>query len=152
MRLAEKLILEELSSRGKGLQKSLKTLSVGELVSMIRKQLNMSQKDLAKRAKVPQPTVSNLERSKKQPNLTTLRKILDALFCDLVVVPVLREPVETLLLKRARQKAEKRVRYLQGSMNLEKQEPDPQWTQELIRKETEELLHSHKLWEDDEKI
>ena len=151
MRSSEKLIIEELFKRGKGIQGALKGLIIGELVSMIRKQFNMSQRDLARRAKIPQSMVSNLERAKKQPNLATLRKIMDALFCDLLIIPVLREPIQTLLCKIARKKAEKRVRYLQGSMNLEKQEPDSRLTQELIRKETESLLNSKKLWDEDEK-
>ncbi len=152
MRISEKLIVEELAKVGAELQRALKGLSINQLVSMIRKQLKMSQKVLAIRAKVPQSTISNLERSKKQPNLATLRKIMDALFCDLLIVPMLREPVETLLIKTARQKAEKRVRYLIGSMNLEKQEPDSQLIQELIKKEIEELINSPKLWAIDDKI
>jgi transcriptional regulator with XRE-family HTH domain len=152
MRLSEKILMEEASKIGEMLRAALKGLTIGELVSMIRRQLKMSQKVLARRAKVPQSTISNLERSKKQPNLATLTKVLNALFCDLLVVPIMKESFEALLFKQARQKAEKRVRYLRGSMNLEKQEPDKQLIEELVKKETEELLHSSKLWEEDEKI
>ena len=84
--------------------------------------------------------------------MATLRKIMDALFCDLLIVPVLRGSLETLLLKQARKKAEKRVRYLRGSMNLEKQEPDALLIEALVKKEAEELLRSPKLWDEDEKI
>lgn len=152
MRLSEKLVVEEVSRAGRKLQAALRGLAIGELVSMIRKQLKMSQRVLAMRARVLQSTISNLERSKKQPNLATLKKIMDALFCDLLIVPILRGSVEALLLKQARQKAEKRVRYLRGSMNLEKQEPDALLIEELVKKETEELLRSPKLWDEDEKI
>jgi transcriptional regulator with XRE-family HTH domain len=152
MRLSEKLLLEEVSRIGKKLQTALKGLAVGELISITRKQLKMSQRTLAMRAKVPQSTISNLEKSKKQPNLATLRKIIDALFCDLLIVPVLKGSVDALLLKRARQKAEKRVRYLRGSMNLEKQEPDALLIEALVKKEAEELMRSSNLWDEDEKI
>jgi transcriptional regulator with XRE-family HTH domain len=152
MRLSEKLVIEELASLGENLRKALKGLAIGELVALIRRQLKMSQRVLAARAKIPQSTVSNLERLKKQPNIATLRKILDALFCDLMIVPVLRESVETILFKVAQKRAEKRVRYLLGSMNLEEQEPDSKLVREMVKKETQELLNSSKLWDEDEKI
>ena len=57
------------------------------------------------------------------------------------------ESIENLLLQQARKKAEKRVRYLRGSMNLEKQEPDAKFIEELIKNETEEIVRSSKLWE-----
>jgi transcriptional regulator with XRE-family HTH domain len=152
MRLSEKIIIENASRAGEKLRAALKGLAIGELVSMIRRQLKMSQKVLARRAKVPQYMISNLERSKKQPNLATLKKILEALFCDLLIVPIMEESFETLIVRQARQKAEKRVRYLRGTMNLEKQEPDQQLIEEIVKKEIEELLHSPKLWEEDEKV
>ena len=57
------------------------------------------------------------------------------------------ESIENLLLQQARKKAEKRVRYLRGSMNLEKQEPDAKFIEELIKNETEEIVRSSKLWD-----
>ena len=123
----------------------LKGLTLGELIAMIRNQLKMSQRVLAKRAGVPQSTISNLEKSKKQPNLATLKKVFQALFCDLLIIPVMDESIENLLLQQARKKAEKRVRYLRGSMNLEKQEPDAKFIEELIKNETEEIVGFSKL-------
>lgn len=148
MKLSEKLILEEISEAGTELRLLLRGLSIGQLIAMTRKQLKMSQRALAKRAKVPQPAISNLEQSKGQPNLATLRKILDALFCDLILVPVLRESPEALCKKQARKKAEKRVRYLKGTMSLEKQDPGERLLEELIKEETENLLKSPKLWDE----
>ncbi len=152
MKISEKLILEEISKRGKELYLLLKGLTVGQMVALIRKQFKMSQRILAKRARVPQSTISNLEQSKKQPNLATLKKILEALFCDLVLVPILREPIEVLRRKQARKKAEKHIRYLKGTMSLEKQEPDSRLLEELIKEETEELFKSNNLWELDENV
>lgn len=150
MKAAEKLLLEEISKNGKELRHLLRGLSIGELIALIRKQLKMSQKILAKRAKIPQSTVSNLERSKKQPNLTTLQKVLNALDCDLIFVPLLRQPIDVLLRIQARKRAEKSIRYLKGTMSLEKQEPDSRFFDEILQEEIDKLLRSNKLWEDDE--
>lgn len=147
MKNSEKIIVNEVRAAGYELRHILKGLTLGELIAMIRNQLKMSQRVLAKRAGVPQSTISNLEKSKKQPNLATLKKVFQALFCDLLIIPVMDESIENLLLQQARKKAEKRVRYLRGSMNLEKQEPDAKFIEELIKNETEEIVRSSKLWE-----
>ena len=65
MRLSEKLLIEEVSRVGRKLQASLRGLAIGELVSTIRKQLKMSQRVLALRARVPQSTISNLREIEK---------------------------------------------------------------------------------------
>ncbi len=149
MKSSEKIIINEVATAGYELRRVLKGLTLGELIAMIRNQLKMSQRVLAKRAKVPQSTISNLEKSKKQPNLATLKKVFQALFCDLIIIPVMDESIENLLLQQARKKAEKRVRYLRGSMNLEKQEPDAKFIEELIKNETEEIVRSCKLWKNE---
>ena len=149
MKNSEKIIVNEVSAAGYQLQRILKGLTLGELITMIRNQLKMSQRVLAQRAGVPQSTISNLEKSKKQPNLSTLKKVFQALFCDLLIIPVMDESIENILLQQARKKAEKRVRYLRGSMNLEKQEPDAKFIEELIKNETEEIVRSCKLWENE---
>ena len=149
MKSSEKIIINEVATAGYELRRVLKGLTLGELIAMIRNQLKMSQRVLAKRAKVPQSTISNLEKSKKQPNLATLKKVFQALFCDLLIIPVMDESIENLLLQQARKKAEKRVRYLRGSMNLEKQEPDAKFIEELIKNETEEIVRSSKLWDNE---
>ena len=149
MKSSEKIIINEVATAGYELRRVLKGLTLGELIAMIRNQLKMSQRVLAQRAGVPQSTISNLEKSKKQPNLATLKKVFQALFCDLIIIPVMDESIENLLLQQARKKAEKRVRYLRGSMNLEKQEPDAKFIEELIKNETEEIVRSCKLWKNE---
>lgn len=146
---SEKILLEEASLAAKQAKIATRGMSIGALIKLIRIQLGMSQKNLAKRARVPQPTISHVERE-REANLSTLEKILDALCSDLVIVPILREPIETLRRKQARKVAEKQMRYLRGTMNLEKQKPDPRLMEELLKQEEEHLLHSKKtnLWEE----
>ena len=52
---------------------------VGERVRFERVMHGMSQRDLAKAAKVSSSSVYEIENSRRQPNPSTLRKIADAL-------------------------------------------------------------------------
>jgi DNA-binding XRE family transcriptional regulator len=71
---SEKLILDEIVDAAHKLKISSRGLSVGEIIAMIRNQLGMSQKVLARIAKVPQSTISRIEGSKREPNLSTIEK------------------------------------------------------------------------------
>ena len=145
---SEKLLIGEISRAGERLFRLLRGLTIGQLIGMIRKQLGMSQKVLSSRAKVPQATLSRLERDKGDVQISTVRKILGALSCDLMIVPVMRESIDLQRRRQARRIAEKHIRYLKGTMNLEKQEPDTDFLNELMKQKEEEILHSKtKLWE-----
>lgn len=146
---AERMLVEEVAQAAAALKKISKGLSLGSLIRLVRSQLGMSQAILAERADVPQSTISRLEKNVKNPNLSTLHKILDALFCDLIVIPMLREPVNTIRQKQARKQAEKHIRYLKGTMSLEKQQPDSRFIEELLKdEETRLLTHPQALWEE----
>jgi len=145
---SEKLLIEEISEFAKKLQQSIRGLTIGELIKLIRIQLGMSQDTLAKHACVPQSTISRVEGSEKTPTLVTLAKILDVLSCDLVITPLHKEPIDIIRSKQAKKKAHEKINYLRGTMNLENQEPDKKLIRELIKEEEEQLLHgsNSKLW------
>ena len=147
---SEKLFLDEVSTAAKHLLHTVRKLHVGTFIKTIRKQLKMTQAALAKRAGIPQSTISRIEQEISDPALSTLTALFEALSCELVIAPVLREPIDSLCRKQARKIAEQRVQYLRGTMNMEDQEPDKRLLEELIKKETEALLHnpSAKLWEE----
>lgn len=125
-------------------------LKIGALIKSVRVQLGMSQKALAKRAGVPQSTISRIEQEERDANLSTLNKILSAISCDLVIVPLLQDSIDAIRRKQARKMAEKQVSYLKGTMNLEDQQPDSRFIAELIKQEEEHLLKgpSSKLWDE----
>jgi transcriptional regulator with XRE-family HTH domain len=110
----------------------------------------MSQRILAKRAGVPQSTVSRIEQGQRDVTLSTLQKILGAVSCDLVIAPLLQDSIDSIRRKQAKKVAEKQVMYLQGTMNLEDQQPDSRFIEELLKQEVERLLQgpSAKLWEE----
>ncbi len=139
--LSEKIFLEELSLAAHHTKSLLKGLSPGEFLKLIRTQLGMTQQVLAKRAKVPTSTVVRIERELTDPSLSTLVKLFQAMNCDLLVVPMLQESIDLIRGKQAKKQAQKKVRYLKGTMNLEEQEPDSRLVKELIQQEENRLLH-----------
>ncbi|MBM3893697.1 helix-turn-helix domain-containing protein [Candidatus Dependentiae bacterium] len=148
---SKKLFLSEVAEAAKTLHHANRKLPIGDFIHTIRTQLKMTQVALAKRVKVPQSTISRIEQHRLDPTLSLLTKIFDALSCELVIAPMLREPIESICHKQARLVAERHVKYLRGTMHLEKQGPDKKLLEELINRETEILLHSPgtKLWDDE---
>jgi transcriptional regulator with XRE-family HTH domain len=152
MNFSEQILIEEITKEGSRALQTARGLAPGALVRMIRKQIGMPQAVLARKAKVPQSTISRLEKEQGDSSLGTLRNILQALECELVVLPVLREPVSAIRRKQARKKAAVKVRYLMGTMHLEEQEPDKTFIEALLKQEEEKLLKSpnSSLWKEDD--
>lgn len=146
---SEKLLVEEIMQAAQKTRVAVRGLTIGALIKSIRVQLGMSQKALAKRAGVPQSTISRIEQEERDANLSTLNKILGAISCDIVIVPLLQDSIDAIRLKQARKMAEKQVSYLKGTMNLEDQQPDSRFIAELIKQEEERLLQgpNSKLWD-----
>lgn len=147
---SEKLLIEEIMQTAQKTRVAVRGLTIGALIKSIRVQLGMSQKALAKRANVPQSTISRIEQEERDANLSTLNKILSAISCDLVIVPLLQNSIDAIRHKQARKMAEKQVRYLKGTMNLEDQQRDSKFIGELIKQEEERLLQgpNFKLWDE----
>jgi transcriptional regulator with XRE-family HTH domain len=61
-------------------------LSIFDQINVVRSFLGMKQKQLSKRTNISQPNISAIEAGKKNVNLNTLKKIADALECDLQVI------------------------------------------------------------------
>jgi transcriptional regulator with XRE-family HTH domain len=147
---SERIFIEEVMSAARKLREATKSFSIGSLVKAIRKQLGMSQKVLARRAGMPQSTISRIENGQRDLALSTLNKILCALSCDLVISPLLQGSIDQIRQKQARKLAEKRIAYLKGTMSLEEQQPDSRFIEELLIQEEARLLHgsNEKLWEE----
>lgn len=148
---AKKIFIDDVSKTATTLQKVSRGISIGEFINMIRHQLKMSQSSLAQRAKVPQSTISRIEKGQKDCTTSMLINILEALSCDLVIAPRLKEPIETIRRKQAMKMARKSSRYLQGTMNLELQEPSSKLLKKIVEQEENELLqgNGNKLWNEE---
>lgn len=147
---SEKLLIEEVMQAAHKTRVAVRGLTIGTLIKSVRLQLGMSQKALAQRAGVPQSTISRIEQGEKDANLSTLNKILGAISCELVIVPLLQDSIDAIRHKQAKKVAERHICYLKGTMNLEDQQPDSRFIAELIKQEEERLLQgsNSKLWDE----
>ncbi|PCI92807.1 hypothetical protein COB11_06530 [Candidatus Aerophobetes bacterium] len=147
--VSEKLLIEEVTNITSQLFHSSRGLSIGSLIKSIRVQLGMSQRVLASRSRVPQPAISRIEQGKSDINLSTLQKILSGISCELVIAPFMPESIDCIRKRQARKIAKKQVGYLKGTMNLEDQQLDKRFTEELVKEEEKRLLHGSGsiLWE-----
>jgi transcriptional regulator with XRE-family HTH domain len=59
--------------------KSLDQFDIGARLKIMRAAANLSQRQLAERAGVPHAQISNVEKNKVSPSVSTLRKILSGL-------------------------------------------------------------------------
>ena len=148
--IAEKHFLDQLTKVSEVISGGNKQISPGFIVALIRKRLKMSQAILARRANLPQSMISKIEANKTEPSIKTLKKIFDALYCDVVVVPIPRKNFDSILQEQAHKTAKRRVQYLTGTMALEKQQPKRILVQDLIAEEENTLLNSSsgKMWEE----
>ena len=92
-------------------------------IKAVREALGMSTAQLAKRLRVKQPSVVDLEKSEAKGSieLATLRRVAEALDCTLVYALVPNKPLETMVRDRARLLAKGRRAPVEHSMLLEDQ-------------------------------
>lgn len=68
------------------------------LLLTARRKAGLSQRELAKRSGVPQPTIAAIEAGRQDPRVETLRKVLRSCGHELEVAPVLGEGVDRTLI------------------------------------------------------
>lgn len=92
-------------------------------IKAIREALGMSSAQLAKRLRMKQPSLAEIEQSevKGTIQLATLRRVAEALDCKLIYALVPNRPLETMVRDRARQVARRRLGAVDHTMMLEKQ-------------------------------
>ena len=121
-------------------------------IRTLRKALGMSSPQLAERLEVSKSQASQIERMEIEDRITLkqLRRVADALDCDLVYALVPRQSVENMIRDRARLKAEKLVRKTDVQMKLEAQQFSKEKLEEQIKFETERLVREmpRDLWAD----
>jgi len=126
------------------------TLPPGELIRLLRDHFHMTQRQLARRCRVPQPHLALIEQGKKDFQYSTLTKILQAFSCEPVINLRPLQDFGSMILERVHQVARHRVRRTLGTMALESQEPDDSTTQEMIRREEQRLMNNlSEIWDDE---
>ena len=121
-------------------------------VRTLRKTLGMSSPQLATRLDVSKSQASQIERMEIEDRITLkqLRRVADALDCDLVYALVPRQSIDSMIRDRAKLKAEQLVSKTDMQMKLEAQQLSNEKLQEQVKFETERLVRDmpRDLWED----
>jgi predicted DNA-binding mobile mystery protein A len=93
-------------------------------IKAIREALGMSTAQLAKRLGVRQPSIVDLERSEEKGSieLATLRRVAEALDCNLVYALIPNQPLEMTIRSRARALLRRRRSPIEHTMLLEAQD------------------------------
>ena len=119
-------------------------LAPADWIYILRNRLRMTQAELAKRAHITQPNLAAIESGKVDPQVSTLKRIYQGLWCDLNIKPQPQKPLEEILRGRARAVALQRLKHTMGTMALEDQAPDKESFRQLLEKRTDELLRSRR--------
>ncbi len=121
-------------------------------IRTLRKALGMSSPQLANRLGMSKSQASQMERMEVEDRITLrqLRRVADALDCDLVYELVPRESVEAMLRDRARLKAQTLVSKTDVQMKLEGQQLSSDLLAAQVDVEVERLVREmpRDLWED----
>ena len=120
-------------------------------IQTIRTALGMTTRQLATRLGVTQSTLAELEKSEAADRITlhSLRRVADALDCDLQYVLVPRTPLKKRVDHQADNIARKQVARVFHSMRLEDQAPTASVDKKEIAKVRSSLLSANwkRLWE-----
>lgn len=121
-------------------------------IRTFRKALGMSSPQLAMRLDVSKSQASQMERMETEDRITLkqLRRVADALDCDLVYALVPRKSVDSMIRNRAMLKAEQLVSKTDVQMKLEAQQLSNEKLLEQVKFETERLVREmpRDLWAD----
>lgn len=142
--------MERLASYGMKYPHAAETLPLHILIKMMRQGFGMTQTQLAKRAKLPQSHIAKIELGQVDLQFSTIQKIFQALNCSPLVLPQFKKKPDAIIAEHAKATAKRKVARVSGTMALEKQLPDKQLFDELVRHEEERLRNnpSSEIWEE----
>ena len=118
-------------------------------VRAIREALGMTTAELGQRMGVTQSRVSQIERSEELGSirLDTLERAAQALNCQVRYVFVPNEPLEEMVQRQARLRAQAEVDAVTHTMALEDQVPEPGVLDALVQEMAERFVDERHLWE-----
>jgi predicted DNA-binding mobile mystery protein A len=137
-----KLIREQLDGKLNSLKGLASQAPERGWIRVIREALGISSQQLAKRIGFNQSRISRLEKAEPKGDLklSSLKKIADALDMNLVYGFVPKESLESLVQKQARKVALKRMRKLNHTMRLEKQELSDEEKEKALENMIQKIL------------
>src|SRR5690606_13601365 len=117
-------------------------------LKLIREALGRTERQQAQRLGISGATLHKSERSEAEDRITLgqLRKLADALDCELVYALIARRPLTDVVKERARTIAIEEVGVVAHSMGLEDQRRGAERLRKQVERRTEELLRG--CWSD----
>jgi transcriptional regulator with XRE-family HTH domain len=116
--------------------------TAGDWIRILRNRLRMTQAELAKRSHITPANLAAIESGKVDPQISTVKRIYQGLWCNLNLEPRLQKPLDEIIRGRARAVALKRLKHTMGTMALEDQAPDDETFRQLLEKRTDDILRS----------
>lgn len=119
-------------------------------IRAIRDALGMTSRQLAGRLNISQPAVAQLERSEANGaiKLDTLRRVADALECDLIYVLVPRASLDEIVQTRARVVARRDIATVNRTMRLEEQGLTIEQLERRVDDYAAKLIVAGRLWDE----
>jgi predicted DNA-binding mobile mystery protein A len=117
-------------------------------IRAVRDALGMSTRELAARAGVSAPRISQIERAEVDGSLTltTLRRIAEALDCRIEYALVPSRPLDEMVREQARSKVDGLLRIVDHTMAMEGQRTDEYSRGSELERAAEELIDRRGLW------
>lgn len=150
----KKIVLQQLQSQVDRAAETVRGLSVPKegWIRTVRKSLGMSGAQLARRMDITRAAISNTEKAELEGRVTikAMREAAEAMDCRLVYAIVPEKDIETLIRKRAREKAQAKVKKVNQHMALEAQTLTRDRIEFEIERLTDELVKNlpAELWND----
>lgn len=118
-------------------------------IRAIRQALGMTTGELGQRMGLTQSRVSQLERSEELGSirLDTLERAARALNCEVRYVFVPNEPLEDMVQRQARLRAQAEVDAVTHTMALEDQVPEPDVVKAQVEELAEQFIDGRHLWD-----
>lgn len=147
--VSQKRAMDQWFTSFKKLPEEVRLAQIATFIKLYRKRLRMTQRQLAQRAGLTQPYIAKLERGHSEVTLASLKKIFNALYCDVVLLPIPNQDFDQIIEARAKMRATKKLQYIKGTMALEEQLPKRSMIRTLIYDETKKLIESNssEIWE-----
>lgn len=116
-------------------------------IEFLRRALGMSLRDIARHTGLSLATIAKMEKREQEGAITiaSLRKIAEAVDCDVIYALVPRRPVEEILRDRARAKARSLIQAADVHMSLEDQQVSRS-LERRIEELAEQLIADGKVW------
>jgi predicted DNA-binding mobile mystery protein A len=129
---------------------SIHLKGVKSWIKYIRSAMGMSADQLAKKTNMATSSLYQLERGEEENkvNLQSLKKVAEALNCEVIYALVPREPLNEMIKRQAYTKAKNIVAESTLNMELEDQAVNQVETKQQIKELADKIRESKNLWSD----